>query len=60
MVVVRSRRIRQPIFAIAALGTLLAVASVGFFYVPWLLAMVPAVVSKRSEAFGGRARSVAA
>jgi hypothetical protein len=44
MVVFRSLRTRQVIFALAVLGVLSAVASVGVFYVPWLIGMVPSIL----------------
>lgn len=43
LLAIRSLTIRRALFALAAIGVLLAMASVGVFYVPWLPAMIPAL-----------------
>jgi hypothetical protein len=50
MIVVPTIVIRQVVFALAATGTLLATASVGVFYAPWLIAMIPAIINTADTA----------
>jgi hypothetical protein len=46
MLALRWLPLRQAVFGLACLGVLVSTASVGLFYLPWLLAMLPAILPK--------------